>query len=88
MKVRNGFGNGLAAIDDSKFGVKPPKRGFGVKWAQKLYQSRARLWFAYINKFRTSICNGLATIDDSKLGVWGKTPKRGFGVKPPNEGLG
>ena len=48
---------------------------------RELYQSIARLWFAYITEFRTSTCNGLAAIDDSKLGVWGKTPNRGFGVK-------
>ena len=42
---------------------------------RELCQSIARLWFAYITEFRTSICSGLAAIDDSKLGVWGKTPK-------------
>ena len=61
--MRNGFGNGLAAIDDSKFGVKPPKRGFGVKLGgRELYQSIARIWFAYIKMFQASISHRFRVI--------------------------
>ena len=48
---RTSICNGLAAIDDAKLGVwgKTPKTRVWVKLGgQELYQSIARLWFAYM----------------------------------------
>ena len=84
-ELRTSICNGLAAIEDSKLGVwgKTPKmKVWGeVRGSRVVPIDSPPTVCLYIKEFRTSICNGLAAIDDSKLGVWGKPPKRGFGLK-------